>query len=71
MRIVILGVCGVKTGRRRRFFGYFGEGELETTDLESGDGDALLSGVRAELSSASAEPYLPAGQRVTVGERWE
>jgi hypothetical protein len=26
-----------KTGRRRRF-GYFGEGELETTDLGSGTG---------------------------------
>jgi hypothetical protein len=32
---VVLGVCGVKTGRRRRF-GYFGGGELETTDLGSG-----------------------------------
>jgi hypothetical protein len=37
MGIVVLGVCGVKTGRRRRF-GYFGEGELETTDLGSGIG---------------------------------
>jgi hypothetical protein len=34
MGIVILGVHGVKTGRRRRF-GYFGGGELETTDLGS------------------------------------
>jgi hypothetical protein len=34
MGIVVLGVCGVKTGRRRRF-GYFGGGELETTDLGS------------------------------------
>jgi hypothetical protein len=31
---VVLGVCGVKTCRRRRF-GYFGGGELETTDLGS------------------------------------
>jgi hypothetical protein len=37
MGIVDLGVCGVKTGRRRRF-GYFGGGELETTDLGSGIG---------------------------------
>jgi hypothetical protein len=37
MGIVVLGVCGVKTGRRRRF-GYFGGGELETTDLGSGIG---------------------------------
>jgi hypothetical protein len=35
MGIVVLGVCGGKTGRRRRF-GYFGRGELETTDLGSG-----------------------------------
>jgi hypothetical protein len=34
---VILGACGVKTGRRR-CFGYFGGGELKTTDLGSGDG---------------------------------
>jgi hypothetical protein len=39
---MVLGVCGVKTGRRRRF-GYFCGGELETTDLGSGDGGALLS----------------------------
>jgi hypothetical protein len=32
MGILVLGVCGVKPGRRRRF-GYFGGGELETTDL--------------------------------------
>jgi hypothetical protein len=37
MGIVVLGVCGVKTGRRRRF-GYFGGGETETTDLGSGIG---------------------------------
>jgi hypothetical protein len=37
MGIVGLGVCGVKTGRRRRF-GYFGGGKLETTDLGSGIG---------------------------------
>jgi hypothetical protein len=37
MGIVVLGVCGVKTGRRRHF-GYFGMGELETTDLGSGIG---------------------------------
>jgi hypothetical protein len=37
MGIVVLGVCGVKTGIRRRF-GYFGGGELETTDLRSGIG---------------------------------
>jgi hypothetical protein len=37
MGIVVLGVCGVKTGRRRRF-GYLGGGELETTDLRSGIG---------------------------------
>jgi hypothetical protein len=37
MGIVVLGVCGVKTGRRRRF-GYLGGGELETTDLGSGIG---------------------------------
>jgi hypothetical protein len=37
MGIVDLGVCGVKTGKRRRF-GYFGRGELETTDLGSGIG---------------------------------
>jgi hypothetical protein len=35
MGIVVLGVCGVKIGRRRRF-GYFGGGELEATDLRSG-----------------------------------
>jgi hypothetical protein len=35
MGIVVLGVCGVKTDRRRRFW-YFGGGELETTDLGSG-----------------------------------
>jgi hypothetical protein len=35
--IVVLGVCGVKPGRRRRF-GCFGGGELETTDLGSGMG---------------------------------
>jgi hypothetical protein len=34
MGIVVLGVSGVKTGGRRRF-GYFGGGELETTDLRS------------------------------------
>jgi hypothetical protein len=34
---VVLSVCGVKTGRRKRF-GYFGGGELETTDLGSGIG---------------------------------
>jgi hypothetical protein len=38
MGIVVLGVSGVKTDRRRRFFGYFGGGELETTDLGSGIG---------------------------------
>jgi hypothetical protein len=37
MGIVVLGVCWVKTGTRRRF-GYFGGGELETTDLGSGIG---------------------------------
>jgi hypothetical protein len=37
MGIVVLGVSGIKTGRRRRF-GYFGGGELETTDLGSGKG---------------------------------
>jgi hypothetical protein len=37
MGIVVLGVCGVKTGRRRHF-GYFGGGELETIDLGSGIG---------------------------------
>jgi hypothetical protein len=37
MGIVVLGVCGAKTGRRRRF-GYLGGGELETTDLGSGIG---------------------------------
>jgi hypothetical protein len=31
----VLGVSGIKTSRRRRF-GYFGGGELETTDLGSG-----------------------------------
>jgi hypothetical protein len=35
--VVVLGVSGVKTGRRR-CFGYFGGGELETTDLGSGIG---------------------------------
>jgi hypothetical protein len=34
---VVLGVSGVKIGRRRRF-GYFGGDELETTDLGSGIG---------------------------------
>jgi hypothetical protein len=42
MEIVVLGVCGVKTGRRRHF-GYFGGSELETTDLGSGMGGAILS----------------------------
>jgi hypothetical protein len=37
MGIVVLAVSGVKTCRRRRF-GYFGGGELETTDLGSGTG---------------------------------
>jgi hypothetical protein len=37
MGIVVLGVSGIKTGKRRRF-GYFGGGELETTDLGSGTG---------------------------------
>jgi hypothetical protein len=37
MGIVVLGVSGVKTGRRGRF-GYFGGGEVETTDLGSGIG---------------------------------
>jgi hypothetical protein len=37
MRIVVLAVIGIKTGRRRHF-GYFGMGELETTDLGSGMG---------------------------------
>jgi hypothetical protein len=37
MGIVVLGVSAVKIGRRRRF-GYFGGGELETTDLGSGTG---------------------------------
>jgi hypothetical protein len=37
MGLLVLGVCGVKTGRRRRF-GYLGGGELETTDLGSGIG---------------------------------
>jgi hypothetical protein len=37
MGIVVHGVSGVKTGRRRRF-GFFGGGELETTDLGSGTG---------------------------------
>jgi hypothetical protein len=32
---VVLGMSGVKTDRRRHF-GYFGRGELETTDLGSG-----------------------------------
>jgi hypothetical protein len=32
MRIAVLGVSGIKTGRRR-CFGYFGGGELETTNL--------------------------------------
>jgi hypothetical protein len=32
---VVLGVSGEKIGRRRRF-GYFGGGELETADLGSG-----------------------------------
>jgi hypothetical protein len=34
MGVEVLGVSGIKTGRRRRF-GYFGGGELETTDLGS------------------------------------
>jgi hypothetical protein len=37
MGVVVLGVCGVKIGRRRRF-GYFGGGELKTTDLGLGTG---------------------------------
>jgi hypothetical protein len=37
MRVVDLGVSGIKTGRRRRC-GYFGRGELETTGLEPGIG---------------------------------
>jgi hypothetical protein len=40
MGIVVLGVCvcgGGGTDRRRRF-GYFGGGELETIDLGSGTG---------------------------------
>jgi hypothetical protein len=37
MGIVVLGVSGIKTGRRRHFW-YFGGGKLETTDLGSGMG---------------------------------
>jgi hypothetical protein len=37
MVIVVLGVCCVKIGKRRRF-GYLCGGELETTDLRSGMG---------------------------------
>jgi hypothetical protein len=37
MGIVVFSVSGVKTDRRRHF-GYFGRGELETTDLGSGTG---------------------------------
>jgi hypothetical protein len=37
MGVVVLGVSGIKTDRRRRF-GYFGGGELEITDLGSGIG---------------------------------
>jgi hypothetical protein len=50
MEIVVLGVSGVKIGRRRRF-GYFGGGELKTTDLGSGIGVhlsvSLLDGFRS------------------------
>jgi hypothetical protein len=37
MGIVVLGVSGVKTGRRRHFWVLW-RGELETTDLGSGTG---------------------------------
>jgi hypothetical protein len=37
MGLMVLGMCVGKTGRRRHF-GYFGGGELETTDLGSGTG---------------------------------
>jgi hypothetical protein len=37
MGIVVLGVSGVKSAGERRF-GYFGGGELETTNLGSGIG---------------------------------
>jgi hypothetical protein len=43
---VVLGVSGVKTGRRRRF-GHFGGGELETTDL--GSGMRVHSSVHSQL----------------------
>jgi hypothetical protein len=35
MGIVVLGVRGIKPARGG-IFGYFGEGEIETTDLGSG-----------------------------------
>jgi hypothetical protein len=106
MGIVDFGMSGIKPVGEG-VFGYFGRGELETTDLGSGIGvhssvcpyfdgfwslgvGVLLAfggyelapsetewtdlfmgplhthylvdrGVRAELSSASAEPYLPEG----------
>jgi hypothetical protein len=44
MDLVLLGVCGVKTGRRRHF-GYFGWGELETTDI------GLWMGVHSSVHS--------------------
>jgi hypothetical protein len=37
MGIVVLGMRGIKPAREG-IFGYFGEGELETTDLGSGIG---------------------------------
>jgi hypothetical protein len=42
MGIVVLGVSGIKPARED-VFGYFGGGELETIDLGSGIGGALLS----------------------------
>jgi hypothetical protein len=53
--IVVLGVSVIKTDMRRRF-GYFGWGELETTDLGSGIG-----------VHSSVYPYFDAFQSLGVG----
>jgi hypothetical protein len=55
MGIVVFGVSGIKTGRRRRF-GYFGGGELEITDLGSWIG-----------VHSSVYPYFDSFQSLGVG----
>jgi hypothetical protein len=56
MRIVVLGVSGIKP-QGEGVFGYFGGGELETTDLGSGLG-----------VHSSVYPYFYSFWRLGVGD---